>query len=310
MNCDNRRDQILLYLTDGLDQADREELETHLQGGCPRCLAELSVAREIVGWLPLALSPERPPDSVKERLFDRIRPEHGDRDSGLGVSLVSRTIPVATGQPAEPRPVHRVRSPRVTRRRRFLFTYVITPIVAAALAIAATYGVMRSELMDSRSRLAGIEGEIAGMRDALSQSKQELAELRRVDELRRDLWNTMQSDHSRLVHLRDANNNRTSLARLLVDAERRVGIFFPGKHCPLVLDNRYALLLYADENGDPIRAAEFTFFHSHPTRMELELPEDADRYTRIGIRQLLNDAVEDNGPDETILFGVLRDTTQ
>ena len=83
MTCDDRRDQMLLYVVGALDDDERQSLEQHLQTGCPQCAGALAEARAIIKHLPLALDPVDPPPRTKGRLMERIR-QDGEEGRGTG----------------------------------------------------------------------------------------------------------------------------------------------------------------------------------------------------------------------------------
>jgi len=72
MTCAERRDDLLLYVVDGLEDAERRELQAHLQSGCPDCAGALAEAQAVVGHLALAAEPRTPPATVKERLMKAV----------------------------------------------------------------------------------------------------------------------------------------------------------------------------------------------------------------------------------------------
>jgi len=308
MTCEGRRDHILLYLTDGLDSADRESLEEHLQDGCPQCLAELSAAREVIGWLPLALTSKQPGRSVKQALMERVRHdvEVSQGDSAPLTGRPSRSA--GASPPAEPTPPHAVRSPRVDRRRRYL-TQILSPLVVALIAIVATYGIMTQELRQSRNQFSTLADEVASLRGSLQQSDEQLEELRSFQDVTRDFWSVVNSRNSKYVQLESTGGQQPCLARLFLDIQKRLGFYFPGEQCPLEADQRYELLLFPDENGEPIHAAEFELQEHRPMRLTLHLPNEPRRYSRISIRELIDrNGAPDEQEDDGVLFGTIGDS--
>jgi anti-sigma-K factor RskA len=73
LNCDERRDSILLYAAGALDAADVAELQTHLATGCPACAGEFAEAQAMLARLPLALTPVAPSDAVTARVLRKVR---------------------------------------------------------------------------------------------------------------------------------------------------------------------------------------------------------------------------------------------
>jgi anti-sigma-K factor RskA len=62
-----------IYALSALDGADRLRLEAHLASGCETCRDAIFDSEKILADLALAAPLAAPPDSVRERLFDRVR---------------------------------------------------------------------------------------------------------------------------------------------------------------------------------------------------------------------------------------------
>ena len=75
MRCEELKELVPLHLIDLLEPAEESALREHLDGGCPRCSAELAAAREVAGHLPFALPAEEPSPMVRARLLAAIRAE-------------------------------------------------------------------------------------------------------------------------------------------------------------------------------------------------------------------------------------------
>lgn len=306
MNCDDRREQILLYLTDELDEADRDRLEEHLQAGCPRCLAELSAARETIGWLPLALSPQTPPKSIKHALMERLNHD----ESASPVRGATRSEPSQDPSLAEPKPKPepehepQATSPRARRRRwRFIASW-LSPAAAAVLAIGVTYAIMTVELRNSHQQFTELASEVAGLKGNLADSDARIAELTRTQQTTQEVFNIMESEEAMYVQLEGRNNGQSSFARMLLDLDSGLCYFFPSRNTPLERNRRYALWFFADDNGDPIEAAEFTLDERGPARFELHMPDDREQYTGVSVRRLpdRDESAADSSLTE-VLFG-------
>lgn len=318
MNCDGRREQILLYLTDGLDEADRGGLEEHLQSGCPRCMAELSAAREVIGWLPLALPTEPPSQSVRDRLIERIR-HHVDPPSADRMSEPLIDRPGSPTSPLSFQVEHSeaesgltesglTRSPlRFSRRRRYLLSQVLSPVAAAALAFLVTYAIMTIELRDGRERFLDLESQVFSLKENLTESGSELIEMKRFRDMVADLSATLASNESEVVQLEGSENDRAYFARMLLNMHGGFSYFFPTDAPDLDREIRYALWLETDDDSEPVQAAEFTVNELHPTRFELQLPDDPKRFSRVSIRRLVDDGEwnSDERPDGEVFFGTI-----
>lgn len=72
MTCDERKDLLLMYAADAVDDAERRELEAHLASGCPACAGALSEAQTTLANLPLALERVAPPAGARDRIMQRV----------------------------------------------------------------------------------------------------------------------------------------------------------------------------------------------------------------------------------------------
>ncbi len=66
-----------IYALGALDGEDRAKLETHLASGCEICRDEILDSEKLLADLALAAPHAAPPDSVRRRLFERVREDSG-----------------------------------------------------------------------------------------------------------------------------------------------------------------------------------------------------------------------------------------
>jgi hypothetical protein len=111
MNHQDITDLLPLYELGGLDGESVTAIEHHLAEPCASCMAELQQWRELVGLLPLSVTPTGPDPAVKERLMARV---HQD--------LSPKVIPL--------------------RPRRTRVVWVSVPLAAAA-AVLLVIGILR-----------------------------------------------------------------------------------------------------------------------------------------------------------------------
>jgi len=104
LTCDERRDLLLLYAADALEDVEASDLRAHLATGCPTCAGALAEAKAVIGNLPLALPPVTPPDSARAKLMAKVR-----------------SVPAASRRPAASSPMR-------------LFPIVIASAIAACLS--------------------------------------------------------------------------------------------------------------------------------------------------------------------------------
>jgi hypothetical protein len=308
MNCDRCKEQILLYLSDGLDTQDQDELESHLGSGCPRCLEELTAARETLGRLPLALDPVRPPAAVKHRLRQRIahHDEHDEAEAPNDVAtassgLRSASVRASTLSSTPSRPSRR------RHRRMRAAIQILSPAASAVLAGFFTYLFMTMELRDGRQQLASLTNIVDELKANLGESTQQLAELKSFHELTQGFLSSFGSSHSQQVPLwaKSHDGKKDFWGSMLLDYENHSAFCLPGRSARFQRNARYSMWFFVDDESEPVHAAEFTFDNERwPYRFEFEMPEDVRRYSRISVRQHLdNDA--DEQPGEEVFFGIL-----
>jgi anti-sigma-K factor RskA len=100
MTCDERKDLILLYAADALDEAEGQELRTHLRGGCATCAQVLAEAEDTVARFPEALAPVDPPPAALNRLMRRVVADQArGQSSGAGwrIAAIAACIGIAVG---------------------------------------------------------------------------------------------------------------------------------------------------------------------------------------------------------------------
>lgn len=61
-----------LYLTDGLEPAEREALRKHIASGCPRCAGALAEWETTFAAVPLALEDQAPAPALRQTLIDQL----------------------------------------------------------------------------------------------------------------------------------------------------------------------------------------------------------------------------------------------
>lgn len=77
MNHQELKDLLPLYVLGGLEAESVAAVEQHLIEACDSCTAELREWREVVGLIPLGVTPAGPRPAVKERLMARVQQDLG-----------------------------------------------------------------------------------------------------------------------------------------------------------------------------------------------------------------------------------------
>jgi hypothetical protein len=67
-------ESVPLYAAGALDRIERQALEAHLLSGCASCHSALKNYQSVAALLPLALSPTKPPRSLKTRIMAERNP--------------------------------------------------------------------------------------------------------------------------------------------------------------------------------------------------------------------------------------------
>jgi anti-sigma-K factor RskA len=145
MRCDDVKELLPLYLAGLLEVQEEGTLREHLDGGCPRCAAELAGTRQVVDLLPFGLPAAEPSPMVKARLVKNVR----------------RSM-TAAGAPALP----------------FWMRAATAAGVAAVLAAALTTGVLArrhaTAVAALRSEIDRQGAELAGMREQVRQARESI----------------------------------------------------------------------------------------------------------------------------------------
>lgn len=74
MTHDALEESVPLYAAGALDRVERQALEAHLLSGCASCHSALKDYQSIAALLPLALSPTKPPRSLKSKIMAERNP--------------------------------------------------------------------------------------------------------------------------------------------------------------------------------------------------------------------------------------------
>jgi len=146
MRCEELKDLVPLYLTGLLEGEEAAGLREHLDGGCPRCAAEVAATAAALAELPYALPPEEPSPMVKARLLARVRKEHG--------------------------------APPLARPRRIAAGAIAAAVVAAVLSGivverrgAAMLGDLREQIARQQEQLARQDADLAALRDQMEKAR-------------------------------------------------------------------------------------------------------------------------------------------
>ncbi len=92
MRCEELKELLPLQALRLLDAGEEAAVRLHLDGGCPRCAAEIAATRETLDLLPFALPAERPSPMAKARLMAAVRKESAGATPAPGALAWGRTV--------------------------------------------------------------------------------------------------------------------------------------------------------------------------------------------------------------------------
>ncbi|HET9731512.1 MAG TPA: anti-sigma factor [Acidimicrobiales bacterium] len=148
------------YALDAVDPDEAAALEAHLET-CPRCRAELTSHREVVGLL--AYAGQEAPEGLWDRVVSRINDQGDDRPAGPPHSLrLVRVEGGAAGPGADA-----AESPARSRARRRWWNQATSLVAAAAVVVVALLGV---EVLRLEGRTNHLSGQITAMADTPNMS--------------------------------------------------------------------------------------------------------------------------------------------
>jgi anti-sigma-K factor RskA len=239
------------YALDALDAHEREEITTHLAGGCVGCERELESWRELVGVIALG-GQDAPPPNLKPALFERVRA------SGAGARPPATVVPL----------------------RRW-------PVVALALAATALLSIgiardveWRGTLNEQQRMVAQLRGDLTAAHGNLDRVAQQLAaqekdltSLRAVLAAAQESLAIVQAPGLRLVRLKEAPQAQPGDGHVLISASGRA-LFYAFDLKPLPPEKAYELWWITEKEG-PINAGVFRPDERGLGRIEAAVPTDA-----------------------------------
>ena len=238
MTCEQRRDLLLLYVTDALEADETLEMRNHLQQGCAQCAGYLAEAQAVVNSIPLGLDPITPAPHLKEKLMQRIAAEskkdsRDDEDDS--------------------------RYPSPLR----LFRYLIPTAIAAGIAIVCTHSIMsqridalerdqHSSLVENASQLNVLQGQLRGQTQV-------------VDMLR--------SPGLKLIPLKATDHQPNAIANLLWDQKKNQWAILTKGMTPAAPGQTYELW-FVTEAGAKIAAGTFDVDASGTGSLKVPIPSN------------------------------------
>ncbi len=218
MNCDERQDLMLLYLTDGLSAQEAAELRQHLAGGCTVCAGHLAEAEAVLAALPLALDPVLPKAGVKRRLMDRVA--ESDQANRMADSLALR-----------------------------IFRVLVPAAIAAGVAIMVTHAVMSNTTNYWRRQADLFQTMTQGQDQELKFLQAQMADQKNVIK-------ALESSGLMMVELDGGKLQPTAVARLLWDQKAGTWSLLTQNVTAPPAGKTY-VLWYITADSKKVRAASF-----------------------------------------------------
>lgn len=92
MECQERKDLILLYAAGMLDPGESAELRQHLASGCPVCAGHFAEAEATLAMLPLSLAAQPAPPALKYSILNQARATRAGAARGWDRIILSGAI--------------------------------------------------------------------------------------------------------------------------------------------------------------------------------------------------------------------------
>jgi anti-sigma-K factor RskA len=149
VDCNERRDSILLYAAGALDASESGELRDHLASGCPECAGYLAEAEATLALLGQSLPQQTPPPLLKQAILNRAKTE---------------------ARKSNPEPA----SMRISSWDRI----VLPAAVAAVLAVAITLFAVHQIIPANPAHNAEDTAKITNLENLLVSSQEQVTQLR------------------------------------------------------------------------------------------------------------------------------------
>lgn len=280
MNCGQRQENMLSYLSGTLEESEAAELRSHLAEGCPRCIGALAEARATLQHLPLLLEPVPPASHARERLLKRLS------------EAKRNDLPSAGGATNEPRPTPV-----------FRWRPVLAAAACAAFAFAATYAYMNLRIQDTKEEIAALHDGIDELQNEATGLERVAEEFRRASRGVEEFMSVVRSSALEVVSLEGAESHPDAWGRLFWDREKNICHVITHALSPAE-DGRTYRYWFETEDQQRFSGGDFNLDSSGRASITLSLPEDPPERLHMKISYgPAEQASESNGP---VLLGSLR----
>jgi len=284
MNCMQRQEQMLSYLSGTLEPAEAEEMRRHLSQGCPKCIGALAEARATLQHLPLLLEPIPPGSSAKERLLRRLnepqrQPPHQPKGDSGGVAG-SSPIP----------------------GRVFRWRPVAAAAACAVLAFGGTYAFMGHRLSETKREIASLHSGIDELGKKATGLERIAEEFRRAGRGLDEFMGVIRSSALEVVMLEGAGSHPDAWGRLFWDREQNICHVITHALSPAEDGSVYTLWFEINDK-QRIAGGAFNIDESGSGQFSISVPEEAPEQIRMLISYGAPDAPD--ASDGPVLLGSL-----
>jgi anti-sigma-K factor RskA len=273
VTCEERKDLLLLHAAGTLEATEAVELRAHLATGCPVCAGHLAEANATLAQLPLALEVQNPPPEAKKRLFARIAT---DQAAGIAAGSPSPAMRVSRARPAPAG--YEIAGPaapvRQREKRAALIWLVLSPALAASIAVFMTHRALSSTANLQRNQIRILTGDVQALNillqsqsDKLNDAEQKAAHLQFAldDQLK---WSLQPS-----FALAGAPAQPAATGRIYRDAAMNKWQMLAANLKPSAPGKTYELW-FVPAAGKPVRAATFDPDASGVARLTVDVPQE------------------------------------
>jgi len=249
VTCDQRRDLLLLYVSNGLGPAEAQEMREHLQSGCPACAGHLAEAEALMASLPLALDPIVPLPHLKDRLMERIDAAEARKN---------QTEEQAADEAGDSLPMR-------------LFRYLVPAAVAAGIAIVATHAIMNQKLTALQQQASALR-QANESQSMLAQSLAQQLELLNASSASQNrVVDLLRSPDLKLYSLKPQPNQPHAVANLLWDKNKQQWAILTDGMTPAPPGQMYELW-FLTRSGTPVAAGTFNVDASGRGSLRVDVP--------------------------------------
>jgi anti-sigma-K factor RskA len=250
VTCEQRRDLLLLYVSNASEADEKQELRRHLASGCPECVGYLAEAEATFNAIPLALDPVLPPSGLKKRLMDRIdAAERANSVPQVRSELSPDSFPIR------------------------LFRMFVPAAVAAGIAIVATHAFMNQQVQKLTMRVRDTQNESTANQIFVVQQARELDALRQQFQSQAQVVEMLRSPDVKVTHLQPGKDQPAIIANLVSDPTSHRWEFLSTSMKSAPAGQTYEMWIIP-KGGAPLPAGTFDLDPGGRAAVVVDLPKD------------------------------------